>query len=46
MLPMLLGVIVAVLASGAAVSAVGYYAPFMVAGTVLMSVGAGLLSTL
>ena len=46
MLPMLLGVIIAVLASGAAVSALGYYVPFMVLGTVLMSVGAGLLSTI
>lgn len=45
MLPMILGVIVAVLASGGLVTAVGYYAPFMILGTVLMSVGAGLLST-
>jgi hypothetical protein len=45
MLPMLLAVIVSVLASGAAVSALGYYVPFMLLGTVMMSVGAGLLST-
>jgi MFS family permease len=45
MLPMLIGVIVSVLASGALVSAIGYYVPFMFLGTILMSVGAGLLST-
>jgi hypothetical protein len=46
MLPMLLGLIIAVLASGALVSLVGYYGPFMILGTLLMSVGSGLLSTL
>ncbi|KAH6651487.1 major facilitator superfamily domain-containing protein [Truncatella angustata] len=46
LLPMLIGVIVAVLASGALVSGLGYYTPFMIAGTVLMSVGVGMLSTL
>lgn len=45
MLPMLLGVIIAVLASGSLVSAVGYYAPFMILGTVLATIGAGLLTT-
>lgn len=42
---MILGVIIAVLSSGGLVTAVGYYTPFMILGTVLMSVGAGLLST-
>jgi hypothetical protein len=45
MLPMLLGVIVAVLASGVLVTAVGYYTPIMILGTILMSVGSGLMST-
>ncbi|KAH6660659.1 putative efflux pump [Truncatella angustata] len=44
-LPMLLAVVVASIFAGGMVTALGYYAPFMIAGTVLMSVGAGLLST-
>jgi hypothetical protein len=44
-LPMLLGVIVAVVVSGALVSVIGYYTPFMIAGSVIMSLGAGLMST-
>lgn len=44
-LPLLLGVIVAVILSGVLVSALGYYTPFMIAGSTLMSVGAGLMST-
>lgn len=44
-LPMVLGVIIAVLASGVLVSAIGYYAPFMIAGSVIMSLGSGLMST-
>lgn len=43
---MLIGVIVAVLASGALVSGIGYYTPFMIAGSVLMSVGVGMCSTI
>jgi len=46
MLPMLIGVIVAVLLSGVGVSLIGYYVPFMILGTVLMSLGGGFLSTL
>lgn len=42
---MLLGVIVAVVASGVLVSGIGYYAPFMIAGSVVMSLGSGLMST-
>lgn len=45
MLPMILGMVVAVIASGGLVSAIGYYAPFMIIGTCFMSVGAGLLTT-
>jgi hypothetical protein len=43
---MLIGVIVSVLASGALVSGLGYYTPFMILGSILMAVGIGLLSTI
>ncbi|KAK6086193.1 major facilitator superfamily transporter [Seiridium cupressi] len=46
LLPMLIGVIVGVLGSGALVSGLGYFTPFMIVGTILMSVGIGLLSTI
>ncbi|KAI5463622.1 major facilitator superfamily domain-containing protein [Mariannaea sp. PMI_226] len=45
-LPMLLGVVLFAMISGAAVTVWGYYTPFMVAGAILMAVGYGLLSTL
>lgn len=44
LLPMLAGVIVALLVSSAIVSGTGYYAPMMIAGSVWMSVGSGMLS--
>ncbi|KAI5866502.1 putative efflux pump [Durotheca rogersii] len=44
-LPMLISVVLSAIAAGAAVTVFGYYAPFMILGTVIMSVGAGLLST-
>ncbi|RYP70410.1 hypothetical protein DL769_004968 [Monosporascus sp. CRB-8-3] len=43
-LPMLITVVVFSLVAGAIVTTLGYYAPFMIAGTVLMAAGAGLLS--
>ena len=43
---MLVGLIIAILVGGALVPVVGYYVPFMLAGTLGMSAGAGLLSTL
>ncbi|KAK7990679.1 hypothetical protein PG990_014959 [Apiospora arundinis] len=46
LLPMLLGVIFCVIISGFTVSWLGYYTPFMILGTVLMSIGAGLLTTI
>ncbi|KAK6851912.1 hypothetical protein PG995_012037 [Apiospora arundinis] len=46
LLPMLLGVIFCVIISGFMVSWLGYYTPFMILGTVLMSIGAGLLTTI
>ncbi|KAI1134501.1 putative efflux pump [Hypoxylon sp. FL0543] len=44
-LPMLISVVVFSMGAGVAVTVFGYYAPFMVLGTVIMSVGGGLLST-
>ncbi|KAI1382026.1 putative efflux pump [Hypoxylon crocopeplum] len=44
-LPMLISVVVFAMGAGVLVTIFGYYAPFMVLGTVLMSVGGGLLST-
>ncbi|PLB46059.1 putative efflux pump antibiotic resistance protein [Aspergillus steynii IBT 23096] len=43
-LPMLVGNIVATTLSGIAVAAVGLYAPFMILGTIVTSVGGGLLT--
>ncbi|CAK7239686.1 MAG: hypothetical protein STHCBS139747_001121 [Sporothrix thermara] len=45
-LPLVLGLVVASILSGIAISRVGYYTPFMICGVVFMSVGAGLLTTL
>ncbi|KAK7951028.1 efflux pump antibiotic resistance protein [Apiospora aurea] len=44
-LPMLISVVVAAMGAGVAVTLLGYYTPFMIVSTVLMSIGAGLLST-
>ncbi|GAB0134730.1 hypothetical protein EsDP_00003088 [Epichloe bromicola] len=44
-LPMILSLVVFSIVSGGLVTTLGYYAPFMILSTVLMSVGAGLLST-
>ncbi|KAK8137910.1 major facilitator superfamily transporter [Apiospora sp. TS-2023a] len=44
-LPMLISIVVGSVVAGIAVSVFGYYTPFMIAATVLMSIGAGLLST-
>jgi hypothetical protein len=43
-LPMLISVVLLSIASGGMVTAFGQYAPFMIIGTILMSVGAGMLS--
>ncbi|KAL1897323.1 hypothetical protein Sste5346_004059 [Sporothrix stenoceras] len=45
-LPLVLGMVVASIGSGIAISRVGYYTPFMITGVVFMSIGAGLLTTL
>ena len=44
-LPMLISTILFSIASGGLVTKLGYYTPFMIAATVLMSIGAGLIST-
>lgn len=45
-LPAILGVVIISMMAGAAVTATGYYTPFMLISSVLMSIGAGLLTTL
>ncbi|KAJ6553897.1 hypothetical protein B0H10DRAFT_2241681 [Mycena sp. CBHHK59/15] len=44
-LPMILSVVVSSLLAGSVITILGYYTPFILLSTVLMSVGAGLLST-
>nr|POE85409.1 efflux pump roqt [Quercus suber] len=45
-LPMILSVVVASLLCGFAITKIGYYAPFMIASSVISAIGAGLLSSL
>ncbi|KAK7018452.1 DHA14-like major facilitator [Favolaschia claudopus] len=45
-IPMILSLVVASLASGIAITIVGYYVPFMLASSVILTVGCGLLTTL
>ncbi|ESU11755.1 hypothetical protein SNK03_011739 [Fusarium graminearum] len=44
-LPMLLAIVLCAMGAGAAVSAWGYYTPFMIAGAVLMAIGFGVITT-
>ncbi|PYH75064.1 MDR family MFS transporter [Aspergillus vadensis CBS 113365] len=44
-LPLVLAMVVGSIGSGSLVSLLGYYNPFMFAGVIFMSIGAGLLST-
>jgi EmrB/QacA subfamily drug resistance transporter len=44
-IPLVLSVVVGSIVSGGGTQKIGYYTPFMIAGSVLMSVGAGLLTT-
>jgi hypothetical protein len=46
LLPLLLSMVVSTLATGGFTRITGYYTPFQIIGTVLMSIGAGLLTTL
>lgn len=45
-LPMILGLVLMSIVSGGAVTVIGYYTPWMIASTIFMSIGVGLLSTL
>lgn len=45
-IPLVLAYVIASLISGAAVTRIGYYTPFFIASSLLMAVGAGLISTL
>ena len=44
-LPMILGLVLISIVAGASITLVGYYTPFMLVSSVLMAIGAGLLST-
>ncbi|KAI3396429.1 hypothetical protein diail_12149 [Diaporthe ilicicola] len=46
LLPMVLPMVVASITSGVLISKIGFYTPFMLCGIVLLSIGAGLLTTL
>ncbi|KAI5196479.1 MFS transporter [Aureobasidium subglaciale] len=45
-LPLILGVVICSVVAGGLVTTFGYYAPFMIASSVFMAIGAGLLTTL
>ncbi|MCJ1464683.1 MFS sugar transporter [Pseudocyphellaria aurata] len=45
-LPLILGLVLMSIVSGGAVTALGYYTPWMIASSVFMAIGVGLLSTL
>ncbi|PON20618.1 major facilitator superfamily transporter [Trichoderma gamsii] len=45
-LPLILSLVILSIISGGLITIVGYYTPFIIASTVLMSIGAGMLSTL
>ena len=44
-LPLILGLVVSSILAGVLVQRLGYYVPFMIAGGIIMSVGAGLVTT-
>ena len=44
-LPMLLALVVSSISAGALVQRIGYYVPFMIANSVIMSIGTGLITT-
>jgi hypothetical protein len=45
-LPMIIAVVVVSILAGGLVTACGYYTPFMIASSIIMTIGAGLLTTL
>ncbi|EED19689.1 efflux pump antibiotic resistance protein, putative [Talaromyces stipitatus ATCC 10500] len=44
-IPLVLSLVVGTILAGAAVTNIGYFTPFMIAGSVVMAIGAGLLTT-
>lgn len=44
-LPLVLGLVVSSISAGALVQRIGYYTPFMIANSCIMSIGAGLITT-
>ena len=44
-LPMIMGLVLMSIVAGIAITLLGYYTPFMIASSVIMSIGAGLLAT-
>ena len=44
-LPMILSLVIMSIISGVAITLLGYYTPFMIASSVIMAIGAGMLST-
>jgi len=44
-LPLLLATVISSVVAGVLITVVGYYTPFVIAGTILFSIGAGLIST-
>ena len=44
-LPLLLSTVISSVITGSLISVVGYYTPFIISGTILFSIGAGLIST-
>jgi hypothetical protein len=44
-LPAILGLVIVSIVSGVAVTVIGYYTPFMILSSVLMAIGAGLMTT-
>lgn len=44
-IPLILGLVIMSMIGGGAVTALGYYTPFVIASTILATIGAGLLST-
>ncbi|KXT13084.1 hypothetical protein AC579_4904 [Pseudocercospora musae] len=45
-IPMILALVIVSIVAGGIITVVGYYTPFVIASTVIMSIGAGLLTTL
>lgn len=44
-IPMVLSLVVSSIIAGGLITATGYYTPFMIASSILMSIGAGLITT-